>query len=180
MVRKTVKQVIFALVVIALLSPVFVCPIVAFFIGGHFSVIMTGSMEPTIPVGSIVTIKKVNPEDVKVGDIITFKAGESTILHKVIEKVVENGSFYFRTKGDANEVPDPWIVKPEDIYGALLLTIPYYGYLVHFAGTPLGFALLVLVPATILIVNVVRKILRCRKFQLCLLRPEVSAFLRIS
>jgi signal peptidase len=107
MVRKMVKQVISALIVIALISPVFVSPVVALFIGGHFSVIMTGSMEPTIPVGSIVTIKKVNPEYVKVGDIITFKAGESTVMHRVIDKIVENGSYYFRTKGDANEVPDP-------------------------------------------------------------------------
>jgi signal peptidase len=164
MVRKMVKQVISALIVIALISPVFVSPVVALFIGGHFSVIMTGSMEPTIPVGSIVTIKKVNPEDVKVGDIITFKAGESTVMHRVIDKIVENGSYYFRTKGDANEVPDPWIVKPEDICGALLLTIPYYGYLVHYAGTPIGFVLFILAPSTLLVANGVRKILsRVRK-----------------
>jgi signal peptidase len=159
MVTKIVKQVIPALIVIALLSPVFVSPVVAFFIGGHFSVIMTGSMEPTIPVGSIVTIKKVNPEDVKVGDIITFKAGESAVMHRVIEKVVENSSYYFRTKGDANEVPDPWIVKPENVYGALMLTIPYYGYLIHYAGTPIGFAFFILV-STILVANEARKILR--------------------
>jgi signal peptidase len=114
---------------------------------------MAGSMEPTIPVGSIVPIRKVNPENVKVGDIITFKAGESTVMHRVMDKIVENGSYYFRAKGDANEVPDPWIVKPEDICGALLLTMPYYGFLVHYAGTPVGFALFILAPAIILIIR---------------------------
>jgi len=163
MVRKIVKQVISVLIVIALLSPVFVCLVVAFFVGGFFSVVMSGSMEPAIPVGSIVIVKRVNAEDVKVGDVIVFETGESTTMHRVVEKVVEDGAFHFKTQGDANEVPDPWIVKPEDVCGALLLTIPYYGYLLIFAGTPIGFALFILVPAIILIANEVRNILKCRK-----------------
>jgi len=120
-------------------------------------------MEPTVPVGSIVVVRKVNPEDVKVGDVIAFETGKSRVIHRVIEKVFENSSFYFKTKGDANEDPDSWIVKPEDVCGALMLTIPYYGYLIHFAGTPIGFALFILVPAIILIVNEVRNIPKCRK-----------------
>jgi signal peptidase len=163
MVRKIVKQVISILIVIALLSPILICLVAPFFVGGFFSVIMSGSMEPVIPVGSIVVVKKVNPEDVKVGDVIAFETGESRTMHRVIEKVVEDGSFHFRTKGDANEDPDPWVVKPEDVSGALMLTIPYYGYLLHFAGTPIGFALFILVPAIILIANEVRNILKRRK-----------------
>jgi len=162
-VRKIVKQVISLLIVIALLSPILICLVTPFFVGGFFSVVMSGSMEPTIPVGSIVVVGKVNPEDVKVGDVIAFEAGESATMHRVVEKVVEDGSFYFRTKGDANEDPDPWIVKPEDIRGALLLTIPYYGYLIWFAGTPIGVALFILVPAIILIANEIRNILKYRK-----------------
>lgn len=161
--RKIVKEVISVLIVIALLSPILICVVAPFFVGGFFSVIMSGSMEPAIPVGSIVVVKKVNPEDVKVGDVIAFETGESRTMHRVVEKVVENGSFHFRTKGDANEDPDPWIVKPEGVSGALMLTIPYYGYLLVFAGTPIGFALFILVPAIILIANEVRNILKCRK-----------------
>jgi signal peptidase len=158
-----VKEVISVIIVIALLSPILICVVAPFFVGGFFSVIMSGSMEPAIPVGSIVVVKRVNPEDVKVGDVIAFETGESRTMHRVVEKVVENGSFHFRTKGDANEDPDPWIVKPEDVSGALLLTIPYYGYLLHFAGTPIGFALFILVPAIILIANEVGNILKRRK-----------------
>jgi signal peptidase len=163
MVRKIVKEVISVVIVIALLSPILICLVAPFFVGGFFSVIMSGSMEPAIPVGSIVVVKKVNPEDVKVGDVIAFETGESRTMHRVIDKVVEDGSFHFKTQGDANEDPDPWIVKPEDVSGALLLTIPYYGYLLHFAGTPLGLVLFILVPAIILIANEVRNILKCRK-----------------
>jgi len=161
--RKTVKEVISVLIIIALLSPILICLVAPLLFGGFFSVIMSGSMEPTIPVGSIVIVKKVNPEDVKVDDVIAFQTGESRTIHRVVEKVVENGSFYFRTKGDANEDPDPWIVKPQDVKGALLLTIPYYGYIIYFARTPLGLALFILVPAIILIANEIRNILKYRK-----------------
>jgi len=162
-VKKIVKEVISVLIIIALLSPILICLVAPFLFGGFFSVIMSGSMEPTIPVGSIVIVKKVNPEDVKVDDVIAFQTGESRTIHRVVEKVVEDDSFYFRTKGDANEDPDPWIVKPQDVKGALLLTIPYYGYLLYYAGTPLGVALFILVPAIILIANEIRNILRRRK-----------------
>jgi signal peptidase len=161
--KKIVKEVISVIIVVALLVPaiIYVAP---FLVGGSFSsVVMGGSMEPTIPVGSIVVVKKVNAEDVKVGDVIAFETGESRTMHRVVEKVVEGGSFYFRTKGDANEDPDPWIVKPQDVLGELQLTIPYYGYLIWFAQTPFGIVLFILVPAIILIANEVRNILKLRK-----------------
>jgi signal peptidase len=161
--RKLVKEVISAVIVIVLLAPalIYVAP---FLVGGSFSsIVLGGSMEPTIHVGSIVIVRSIKPEDVKVGDIIAFKTGESKTIHRVIEKVVEGGSFYFRTKGDANEDPDPWIVKPEDVLGILYLVIPYYGYLIWFARTPFGIILFILVPAIILIVGEVRNILKYRR-----------------
>jgi signal peptidase len=161
--RKLVKEVISAVIIIILLAPalIYVAP---FLVGGSFSsIVMGGSMEPTIHVGSIVIVRSVKPEDVKVGDIIAFKTGESKTIHRVIDKVVEGGSFYFRTKGDANEDPDPWIVKPEDVLGILYLVIPYYGYLIWFARTPFGIILFILVPAIILIVGEVRNILKLRR-----------------
>jgi signal peptidase len=161
--KKVVKEVISVLIVVALLVPaiIYVAP---FLVGGSFSsVVMGGSMEPTIHVGSIVIVRRVKPEDVRVGDIIAFRTGESRTIHRVIEKVVEGGFFYFRTKGDANEDPDPWIVKPEDVLGELQLTIPYYGYLIWFAQTPIGIILFIIVPAIILIANEVRNILKIRR-----------------
>ena len=161
--RRLVREVISAVIVIVLLVPalIYVAP---FLVGGSLSsVVMGGSMEPTIHVGSIVIIRRVKPEDVKVGDIIAFKTGESKTIHRVIEKVVEGDTFYFRTKGDANEDPDPWIIKPEDVIGELHLTIPYYGYLIWFAQTPFGIVLFILVPAIILIANEIRNILKHRK-----------------
>ena len=161
--RKKIKEIISVLIVVVLLLPAIIYAI-PFIVDGYYSsVIMSGSMEPAIPLGSIVVVKRVNPDDVKVGNIIVFHRSDSKTLHRVIDKIVENDSYYFKTKGDANEDPDPWIVQPEQVQGALLLTIPYYGYLIYFAGTPIGFVLMVIIPAILLIANEIRKIIKLKK-----------------
>ena len=161
--RKKIKEIISVLIAAALLTPAIIYAI-PFIVNDYYSsVIMSSSMEPTIPIGSIVVVKRVNPDDVKVSNIIVFQRSDAKTLHRVIDKIVENDSYYFKTKGDANEDPDPWIVQPEQVRGALLLTIPYYGYLIYFAGTPIGFVLMVIIPAILLIVNEIRKIIQLKK-----------------
>jgi len=161
--RKKIKEIISVLIAAALLTPAIIYAI-PFIVDDYYSsVILSGSMEPTIPVGSIVVVGRVDPDDVKVSDIIVFQRSKSKTLHRVIDKIVENDSYYFKTKGDANEDPDPWLVQPEQIQGALLLTIPYYGYLLYFAGTPIGFILMVIIPAILLIANEIRKIIQLKK-----------------
>jgi signal peptidase len=161
--RKRIKEIVSIVIVVALLTPAIIFAI-PFIVDGYYSsVIMSSSMEPAIPIGSIVVVKRVNPDDVKVGNIIVFQRSDSKTLHRVIDKIVENGSYYFKTKGDANEDPDPWIVQPEQVQGSLLLTIPYYGYLIYFAGTPIGFILMVIIPAILLIANEIRKIIQLKK-----------------
>jgi len=161
--RKKIKEIISVLIVVALLAPAIIYAI-PFIVDGYYSsVILSGSMEPTIPVGSIVVTQKIDVDNVKAGDIIVFQRSKSKTLHRVIDKIVENDSYYFKTKGDANEDPDPWIVQPEQVQGSLLLTIPYYGYLLYFAGTPIGFILMVIIPAILLITNEIRKIIQLKK-----------------
>ena len=161
--RKKIKELLSILVVVALLTPAIIYAL-PFIVNGYYSsIIMSGSMEPTIPVGSIVVVERVNPEDVKVNSIIVFQRSDLKTLHRVIDKIVENDTYYFKTKGDANENPDPWVVQPDQIQGSLLLTIPYYGYFLHFAGTPFGFMLMVIIPAIILITTEVRKIIKLQK-----------------
>jgi len=161
--RKRIKEIIFVLILVALLAPVIIYA-VAFVVDGYYSsVIMSGSMEPAVQVGSIVVVGRVDPDDVKVNDIIVFHRSDTKTLHRVVDKIVEDDSYYFKTKGDANETPDPWNVQPEQVQGALLLNIPYYGYLLYYAGTSIGFVLMVIIPAALLIANEVRKIFKLRK-----------------
>jgi signal peptidase len=120
----------------------------------EMKIVKSGSMEPTIMTGGIVVIK---PEpSYAVGDVVTF--GEDTkekipTTHRIIEESVENGTTYFTTKGDANEEQDPQKVAASEVIGKVVFTAPYAGYLLDFSRQPLGFALLVGVPAASLILN---------------------------
>ena len=121
--------------------------------------VYTGSMEPAIPVGSIVVIKPANPNTLKVGDIICFKIeseSSTTVTHRIIN-ITDEG---FITKGDANEDPDKWIVKKENIIGKVIAVIPYLGYLGYFVRTPIGFTLLIIIPATLLIILEIKNIIK--------------------
>jgi signal peptidase I len=118
--------------------------------GFNFYVVMSGSMEPEIKTGSVVGIRE--SEEYNVNDIITVQMPYSeweTYTHRIIEKLDEEEITY-KTKGDANETPDPDPVSLDQILGELFISIPLIGYLVHFAKQPTGFIILVIVPSVII------------------------------
>jgi signal peptidase I len=123
---------------------------------GYSSVIVYGgSMGDSIPVGSIAVTKEVQPEDVNVGDVIVFyppaaSPDRSPLMHRVVSVREEDGQRVFQTKGDANATLDPTEISLQDTGSRVVYTVPYVGYLVSFARTPLGWALLLLLPATYL------------------------------
>jgi signal peptidase len=124
--------------------------------------IQSGSMEPAIKVASLVVSypsKTYSP-----GDIVTFsKSNGNTITHRVDFKLYENGldnDPVFVTSGDANEEVDQGYVAKDDIAGKVVFTLPYAGYLVDFAKTPQGFILFVIVPATIVVYEEIRFLLK--------------------
>jgi signal peptidase len=125
----------------------------------RYEPVYTGSMEPAIPVGSVVVIKPANPETLKVGDIICFKT-EAEYPKTVTHRIIGITSQGFITKGDANEDPDQWIVKKENVIGKVIAVIPFLGYLGYFVRTPIGFILLIIIPATIIIIMEIRNIVK--------------------
>jgi signal peptidase len=130
----------------------------------YYEPVYTGSMEPAIPVGSIVVIKPANSDTLKIGDIICFKVeteSPTTVTHRIIN-ITDQG---FITKGDANEDPDQWIVKKENVIGKAVFTVPFIGYLGYFVKTPIGFVLLFLLPASLIIIMEIRNIAKELKKQ---------------
>ena len=124
-----------------------------------FMVVQSGSMEPAIKMGSIVMVKPV--EEYKIGDIITFDlsaSGIGYITHRIYDIKVVEGEVSYITKGDDNNAPDLREILRREITGKVLLSIPYVGYAVDFAKKPLGFALIILIPATVIISDEVKKI----------------------
>jgi signal peptidase len=125
----------------------------------HYEPVYTGSMEPAIPVGSIVVIKPADPDSLKVGDIICFKV-ETEYPKTVTHRIIGITSQGFITKGDANEDPDQWIVKKENVIGKVIAVIPLLGYLGYFVRTPIGFIILIIIPATLIIILEIREIIK--------------------
>lgn len=120
--------------------------------------VQSGSMEPAIHVGSLVVVKSENVY--KVGDVITYKEREDankTITHRIF-KEENTGIERYTTKGDANDSTDSNIVLPSQIIGKVVFSILYLGYPVAFARTIPGLILLVVIPATVIIYEEIRKI----------------------
>lgn len=132
-------------------------------IPGNFKVkiVQSGSMEPVIKTGSIVVIR---PEErYAVGDIVTFGKDTKTQVpttHRIVAISGEGLQKVISTKGDANDAKDPSDSRYADIIGKVLFSLPYVGFILDFARKPLGFALLVGVPALSIIVDEILKIVR--------------------
>ena len=135
----------------------------AFPITGNYKlmIVQSESMTPAIKMGSIVVIKPA--QDYEIGDVISFGETsriESPITHRIYDIKITEGIVSYITKGDANNAPDQREVLEREIIGKVLLSIPYIGYAVDFAKRPLGFALIIIVPAAIIIFDEVKKILK--------------------
>jgi len=154
---KIIYSIIVAFIVlVAVLLIVSVLPIT-----GNYKVltVISGSMEPAIHTGSVVVVKPVT--DYKIGDVITFGPYTKTkapTSHRIYDIKVVDGSPVYITKGDANNAPDAREIKKSDIVGKVLFSVPYMGYAVEFAKKPLGFALIIIVPAAIIIGDEIKKI----------------------
>ncbi|MCR6623002.1 MAG: signal peptidase I [archaeon YNP-LCB-024-027] len=97
-----------------------------------FLVVASGSMEPTLNVGDVIIIRGVNPEDLKVGDIIVFNPPQPYYngvpwVHRIISIQKIGNEIYFRTRGDANAYPDPFTLTKSNIVGVMIGKIPYLG-----------------------------------------------------
>ena len=95
--------------------------------------VISGSMEPAIPVGSIVYIKEMKPENVVEGDVIAFYGGRDSnamITHRVVENRVIMGEFI--TKGDANESTDMNPINYDEFIGRVEFDLPWVGIVAQF------------------------------------------------
>lgn len=111
-------------------------------VGFQVFTVLSGSMEPTYHVGSLIYVKDVDPFELESGDVITFMLSEETIAtHRIIEVVpdeVDASVVRFRTQGDANEAPDGSLVHYKNVIGSPVFTIPKLGYVANYIQNPPG------------------------------------------
>jgi len=146
----------------------------------EIQVVLSGSMEPALPVGSAILVRPVDPQAVSVGDIITYRQKGSTdfVTHRVVEVNHEGSALSFRTQGDANEGPDPVAVAPDAVKGRVWASIPYLGYVARYARHLWGFLFLVGVPGAFIISGELWNILKAvrrEKRKRAQARPQEAA-----
>jgi signal peptidase I len=138
-------------------------------------VVLTGSMEPALPIGSIAFVEKDrSAETVQPGDILTFYRPDVPqrvlVTHRVVEVVRERGALGFRTKGDANSENDDWVVPAPNVVGTVSRVIPYMGHVTDHVRGRNGFLLLMGIPGGLIIISELNKIRR----EIKVLRQEKS------
>jgi signal peptidase len=96
--------------------------------------ILTSSMEPGLPPGTLVIVKPIDPEDIRIGTVVTYQLESGSpmvVTHRVVEIQSPNlpgGDPSFITKGDANAAPDAEPVKTVQVRGALWYSVPLIGW----------------------------------------------------
>lgn len=91
--------------------------------GYQIYVVETGSMVPTLPVGTNILVRILHDGDtLQAGDIITFTHHETAVTHRIVEVIAgDDGVTRYQTKGDNPEnSPDPWLVERADIRGVVV------------------------------------------------------------
>ena len=97
---------------------------------GQAMTVLTGSMTPGIPVGSVVVVRPVDPGTLQVGDVATYqkdKAGTAFITHRVVDVDTSTHPTTYLFKGDANRGPDLEPIVPDRIVGKVWFHVPYLG-----------------------------------------------------
>src|SRR5690349_15210172 len=95
-------------------------------------VIVTGSMQKTIPVGSLVVDRSVDPSRLRVGDVISFQkplGAKGIDTHRIVAITVDRGKRLYKTKGDSNPVADPWVISFDRgaVAHRMAFSVPYAG-----------------------------------------------------
>jgi signal peptidase len=99
--------------------------------------VISGSMVPTLGVGSIVIDEVIAPADARPGDIVTFKdpLRPRQLTHRLQKVRVSGDTFYMTTLGDANDVPEHWSVPRTGHIGRVVAHLPKLGYARQWLGS---------------------------------------------
>jgi signal peptidase len=120
---------------------------------GRQTIIVGGrSMEPAIAMGSAIVITPVSGSELRVGDVVSLRAGEDKALftHRIVSIDERSSGIWVHTRGDANASPDPSPIPAKDVEGRVDASIPLAGYLIALLSIPTGVLFLIGLAATLL------------------------------
>lgn len=108
------------------------------------------SMTPAIYMGDLIITGPINGPingEINEGTVITYERDRKLITHRVVS--VEGQTL--TTKGDAAEDPDPWSVSLSSVRSVYLFKVPFVGYLTSFVQTKMGWFIMIIIPAALLV-----------------------------
>jgi len=117
---------------------IFGITMIPFAMGYRPVVVLSGSMEPTYPIGAIIYYKATDFADIEAGDVITFELGGGALAtHRVMQK--DNEKQEFVTKGDNNQTEDTQPISATSVVGRVgKVVIPYLGFAgIYIKKTPI-------------------------------------------
>lgn len=114
-------------------------------------IIKTNSMEPTININDVIITRKVERDEIKTGDVITFMQNGEVITHRITQ-IDENGEY--TTKGDNNNIEDTFKIDYENIEGKHVLTIPYLGKVVQALDNKIVFLIITLIVLIFMLITI--------------------------
>ena len=102
-------------------------------------VLRGGSMEPAIPVGSLISLETVPASRIRANDVVTLRSDNGVVItHRVVHAVQLPDGLFFEVKGDANTASDPALVPARAVLGRVAMHLPWAGYLAAMLGTASG------------------------------------------
>ena len=122
---KTLKKIlnVISTILVAIVVVLALLLVGARFIGLNVYSVLSGSMEPTYHVGSLIYVKDVDTDELKAGDVITYMLDEDTIVtHRIVDVIPDETDpsiIRFQTKGDANDSVDGSLVHYKNVIGIL-------------------------------------------------------------
>lgn len=118
-----------------------------------------------IETGDLIFSKKIDPKELKVGDVISYMEGKSVVTHRIVRINNEGGKLSFDTKGDFNnsvDTGDP--VAAENVVGIYKNRIPALGDFIYFLQKPVGMAIFIGVPVIAFVIfDIIRRSRSSRK-----------------
>ncbi|MBQ7670609.1 MAG: signal peptidase I [Clostridia bacterium] len=160
--KKSLKSYIISMTILAISVLVCVIVTVQTLTNGYVNIfgysvfrVVTGSMEPTIPVGAVLLSRSADVDEIEVGDIICFRSRESShygsiVTHRVVSiSEDESGKKYLESRGDANYSSDPYFVQAENLIGKVIWYTGKEGVfskVLSFASGKIGFLALIVIP----------------------------------
>ena len=130
--------------------------------------VMTGSMEPTMPIDSLILVKQTEPAELREQDVISFFSRDPALMgevntHRIIKIEQYHDQYVFYTKGDANNIEDRYETFDKDIVGKVVFSSLFMGKAVRLISNPLIFIPLIIIPLMIIVGRNLVKSIRLAK-----------------